>query len=188
MDLSEYKWYRVINSSGEITQGDILPACPIPSPKENVFRAIIQEGEQAEENLDIEIIDAIVLTQACDLANDKVDSIVLCPVWPLKTLCESNDYYKKADAKESLRQGKEPAYHLLNSYKDEAIDFPFTFVDFHRIYSLPKPFLHQFATHLKARLRLLPPYREHLSQAFARYFMRVGLPVDIPKDEIKRIS
>jgi hypothetical protein len=24
-------------------------------------------------------------------------------------------------------------------------------------------------------LRLLPPYREHLSQAFARFFMRVGL-------------
>ena len=24
------------------------------------------------------------------------------------------------------------------------------------------------------------PYREHLAQAFARYFMRVGLPVDIP--------
>ena len=29
-------------------------------------------------------------------------------------------------------------------------------------------------------LRLLPPYGEHLSQAFARFFMRVGLPVDIP--------
>jgi len=31
------------------------------------------------------------------------------------------------------------------------------------------------------RLRLLPPYREHLAQAFARFFMRVGLPADIPK-------
>ena len=30
------------------------------------------------------------------------------------------------------------------------------------------------------RLRLNPPYREHLAQAFARFFMRVGLPVDIP--------
>jgi hypothetical protein len=29
------------------------------------------------------------------------------------------------------------------------------------------------------RLRLLPPYREHLSQAFARFFMRIGLPVHI---------
>ena len=29
------------------------------------------------------------------------------------------------------------------------------------------------------RIRVLPPYREHLSQAFARFFMRVGLPQDI---------
>lgn len=32
------------------------------------------------------------------------------------------------------------------------------------------------------RLRLCPPYREHLSQAFARYFMRVGLPINIHMD------
>ena len=25
----------------------------------------------------------------------------------------------------------------------------------------------------------MPPHREHLSQAFARFFMRVGLPIDI---------
>jgi hypothetical protein len=28
------------------------------------------------------------------------------------------------------------------------------------------------------RMVLPPPYREHLAQAFARYFMRVGLPHD----------
>jgi hypothetical protein len=33
----------------------------------------------------------------------------------------------------------------------------------------------------RARFRLLPPYREHLSQAFARFFMRVGLPIPIEK-------
>jgi len=31
------------------------------------------------------------------------------------------------------------------------------------------------------RLRLLPPDREHLAQAFARFFMRAGLPIDIPE-------
>lgn len=36
-------------------------------------------------------------------------------------------------------------------------------------------------TEKKQRLRLLPPYREHLSQAFARYFMQVGLPVNVSK-------
>jgi len=52
-------------------------------------------------------------------------------------------------------------------------------VDFGRIFSLPKAFVHQFAAKQGKRLRLSPPYREHLSQSFARFFMRVGLPQDI---------
>jgi len=59
-------------------------------------------------------------------------------------------------------------------------------VDFHRIYTVPKAYLKQIALNNKFRIRLLPPYREHLSQAFARYFMRVGLPVDIDREEIKK--
>jgi hypothetical protein len=34
-------------------------------------------------------------------------------------------------------------------------------------------------------LRLCPPYREHLAQAFARFFMRVGLPIPIPPAKLK---
>ena len=52
-------------------------------------------------------------------------------------------------------------------------------VEFHRLHSLPIDYLRQRAIR-SLRLRLMPPYREHLSQAFARYFMRVGLPLDIP--------
>ncbi len=40
--------------------------------------------------------------------------------------------------------------------------------------------LKDLAVRRSPRPRLLPPYREHLAQAFARFFMRVGLPVDIP--------
>jgi len=51
-------------------------------------------------------------------------------------------------------------------------------VDFHRIFVLPKPLVASVARSVGPRLRLRPPYREHLAQAFARYFMRVGLPHD----------
>ena len=55
-----------------------------------------------------------------------------------------------------------------------------TVVDFHEVFSLPVHFLELWLSRGgNRRLRLLPPYREHLSQAFARFFMRVGLPVDI---------
>ncbi|MCP3684964.1 MAG: hypothetical protein GY861_20065 [bacterium] len=58
----------------------------------------------------------------------------------------------------------------------------FLVVDFRSIYSMPFDFITTFANETdKDRVRILPPYKEHLSQAFARFFMRVGLPVDIPE-------
>ena len=78
---------------------------------------------------------------------------------------------------DKIRRGDQPAYHLLNEKPDTGL--PFSVVDFHRIYSAPKPYLLELARSQNPRIRLRPPYREHLSQAFARYFMRVGLPADI---------
>ena len=45
---------------------------------------------------------------------------------------------------------------------------------------MPREFLESLlAARGRERPRLLSRYREHLSQAFARYFMRVGLPVPV---------
>ncbi|WP_020587331.1 hypothetical protein [Desulfobacter curvatus] len=183
-----YPWYKEVHDSDSITQGDIIFECPIPSPDENLFQAILDEAEEIESSIDLQTADIIILTQACDIEHDKIDSVVLCPIWPLSTLIETNSYFKASKARESLRQGKEPAYHLLGEYTSDKIKLDFSIVDFHRIYSLPKKYIKQIAKNRTTRLRLLPPYREHLSQAFARYFMRVGLPIDIEKDAIKAYS
>ncbi len=55
-------------------------------------------------------------------------------------------------------------------------EFERQIIDFRTIYTLPKDFVLAFSGKLGKRVRLLSPYKEHLSQAFARYFMRVGLP------------
>ena len=52
-------------------------------------------------------------------------------------------------------------------------------VDFRRVYSLPLEYFRAFAVRAGERVRLLPPYREHLAHALARFFMCVGLPIDI---------
>jgi hypothetical protein len=53
-------------------------------------------------------------------------------------------------------------------------------VDFHEVFTVPREFLESLlAARGRPRPRLLSPHREHLSQAFARYFMRVGLPAPI---------
>jgi hypothetical protein len=78
---------------------------------------------------------------------------------------------------DKIRRGEMPAYYLLN--EEPSADFPFSVVDFHSIYSAPKDYLMELARQQKPRIRLISPYREHLSQAFGKYFMRVGLPGDI---------
>ena len=182
-----YPWYEEIIQSVKITQGDIIFKCPIPVPNEKLFDAILSSTESLEAPLDIKEVDIIILSQACDIEQNKIDSIAVCPLWPLTTLKDKSGYYKSSKARESLRQGKEPSYHLLNKHFSNNITFPYAVIDFHRIYSLPKDYLNAITRSIAFRLRLLPPYREHLSQAFARYFMRVGLPVDISTDDIKNI-
>jgi hypothetical protein len=69
---------------------------------------------------------------------------------------------------------------MLNKCELPCFNNEFLVVDFHNVYGVPYAFLDSLLKGQGKRLRLLPPYREHLSQAFARFFMRVGLPVDIP--------
>lgn len=78
-----------------------------------------------------------------------------------------------------MRRGNIPGYHVLRGSDIEGWNKDNYVVDFRNVYSLPSQFLKSLAAKRGKRLRLLPPYREHLSQAFARFFMRVGLPVPI---------
>jgi hypothetical protein len=54
-------------------------------------------------------------------------------------------------------------------------------VDFRAIYSLPVDYLVRRAVQIGDRWRLRSPFLEHFSQAFARSFMRVGLPSSVPE-------
>jgi hypothetical protein len=183
----DYQWYKDIPVNSSIEQGDIIEKCNILVPNEQHYQAILEERENEIPPVDIMQIDGIVLSQSCDIENEKIDSIIVCPIWSLKKFITKGNFFSGSRAREDLRQGKFPEYHLLQRFEGDGLPNDFYFVDFHRIYSVPKKFVEAIIKH-KPHKRLLPPYREHLSQSFARYFMRVGLPVDIPKDEIKAYS
>lgn len=178
-----FPWYSDIDLAVPLEQGDIIEKCNIIIPDQSHYQAILEDREE-DSPLRILEITAIVVSQSCDISNSKIDSIIVCPVWSLKKLVEADDYYKSSNGKEELRQGKSPSYHLLNKFETLRAPSDYYFVDFRNIYSVPKSFL-QALTAQTPRKRLLPPYREHLSQSFARYFMRVGLPTDISAAEIK---
>jgi hypothetical protein len=178
--LERYPWYEIVEGD-DLEQGDVFDACPVfaitlPSTIED-FRATDYDAHfRALER------DVIIMTQSCDLVKDhpKVTEILLCQVWELGEFGEEYEYLRQTKGREEIRQGKHPGYHMLNASTLSGFERPYRIVDFHRVFSLPLDFMRGLAMSRGPRLRLLPPYREHLGQAFARYFMRVGLPVDIP--------
>jgi hypothetical protein len=133
------------------------------------------------------------MTQACDLEHSKVTSVVLCPHYGLGE-------FKSAWEEDQRRKGQTPTakawrrycddicegtiwnLSLLNAHDDGLVVVEHRIVDFHEVFTLPRLVLESM---LRARNvprpQLLPPYREHLSQAFARFFMRVGLPTPVMK-------
>jgi len=168
--MKEYPWYEIVNGK-DLFQGDIIYSCPLILPPPKI-----------KDQIEVDIIeyDVIIMSQSCDLIQKKLELVLVCPIWPLSEFENKNLSYKDLKMKESLRQGYLPGYHLLNMCKINGFESEYLIVDFRSIFSVHFDFLVEFVKEKGDRIRLLSPYREHLSQAFARFFMRVGLPVDIP--------
>jgi hypothetical protein len=184
IDITKYPWYEEIYRSDTLTQGDILLKCPIPILDKSVYDALASGSEFSDNSTGTIDPDVVIITQACDLEQDKIDSVVVCMLVSLAAVQLKNPDFLTPKRIDNLRQGKEPPLHLLNAHSSERIVADYSVVNFHHLYCLPKGFLREVARAHEYRLRLLPPYREHLSRAFARYFMRVGLPIDIDKNSL----
>jgi hypothetical protein len=168
-----YPWYSSILAD-DLEQGDIIEDCPVFIPPDDFEEAKATEFKYATRDL-------IILSQSCDLVKgrEKVDEILLCAVWKRSILKDRPNFATDNNLMEDARKGRMPNFHVLASCALENHPVEVRIVDFRRVHSLPVSFVRKRVAASK-RIRLLPPYREHLSQAFARTFMRVGLPVDIP--------
>jgi hypothetical protein len=189
-------WYETIEGGDSITQGDLIFNCPLLSWNVN---SISFQGYKETETLvgatNAISADVVIMTQACDLEYNKVSNIILCPHI---SLTEYRTYWED----EMRAGGQNPTvkawknhcndicdgyvwnFSMINKYSiDGETEMEVRLVDFHEVFTIPRKFLEKLLEQRnEKRFRLLPPYREHLSQAFARFFMRVGLPVPIEKE------
>ena len=165
---AESFWQEVIGK--QLAQGDYLPNCPVP-----LFPADYG-ADGSSSVVEVRRTDLIVVTQSCDLENQKVSLVALCPIWTLDQLKQVDEKYGRADRLEEIRKGKFEALHMLSSPTAPENNWDVRIVDFREIHSLPVQFLSSHALKLGQRWRLKSPYLEHFSQGFARFFMRVGLP------------
>lgn len=170
-----YPWYQA-GTWADLEQGDLLPNCPVLVPPANLTEALLKAKEGDDRGVDVQVDKGrlIVLSQSCDLANNKIDQVLLCGHF-------SASVHGK-DKRSEIRKERYPALHMIEKCTLPGHELERQIVDFRTIFTLPKDFVTAFAVSLGERVRLLSPYKEHLSQAFARYFMRVGLPRPL-KDE-----
>lgn len=165
-------WQNVTGSL--VLQGDWLKTCRIP-----IFE-VKQGTAELDDTVKLGEADLIVVTQSCDLEQGKSQLVALCPIRSLDEFETHNPAFKKPGKWEEVRKGRIEGLHLLGSPVDPTISRDALVVDFRMIVSLPVEYVCAHATSLGSRWRLDSPFLEHFSQAFARFFMRVGLPSAIP--------
>ena len=188
-----YPRYETVEGE-KLEQGDILLRCPVVIPTQ-----ILMWPVPEDQDLEVEILlyDLVVLTQSCDLELrvDKktkaefygVDMVTLCPHWDLSNVApELSELAQKGDPQkvnrdklENIAKGQMPRYHLLGASESAQVEMGVRVVDLSQTISLPLTYVHQLSKRPQKRLRLGSPYKEHLAQAFARLFMRIGLPQNI---------
>ena len=160
-----------------LQQGDLLWQCP--------FIQVAQESLETETRFKAENVHAVVMTQSCDLVLRKdgkpKSETVLLARYLTRSELSAHPKFSQASAWEEARsKGRLARFHVLNKAKLGVGVEDFALVDLGATFNLEFHLVLSAAKENQTRPRLLPPYREHLSQAFARDYMRVGLPSDIP--------
>lgn len=169
-------FWEQVGGREALRQGDYLSDCYVP-----VFRPDFSPGaEVQEETVTVDVYDLIIVTQSCDLANEKVRLVALSPIWPIAEFEKANPSFAQKGKWNEVLKGRVEGLHLLASPTEPADNREALVVDFREIYSLPFDYLAHHAGQLGPRWRLRSPFLEHFSQTFARFFMRVGLPSSIP--------
>ena len=75
-----YPWYGLTDGDG-LEQGDILLRCP--------SYQTVTGGEVGVETLNV-----VLVSHSCDLANDKLDVVQVCPYWALEAVAAQFEYLR----------------------------------------------------------------------------------------------
>ncbi len=171
-------WWTATSGPGH-ERGDLLRDFPVVR-----VESVDVSGDTAEVASRVEVIDAIVVTQTCDLENAKVANILLARVttwadFAAAQFAAGNTAVKSGSFRRNLIRGDIPPLMLLHAREPQP-PLDWSVVDFRELHVVDRAMIDEFVGQpgSRRRLRLISPYKEHFAQAFARFYMRVGLPHD----------
>jgi hypothetical protein len=179
-----FDWYTIVSGSTPLEQGDLLDDFPVIVPLPSLVEVSEEPvGAKVQQSATIQLFNVVVMTQSCDFAKlcDE-DEVVLCSRYGYSEIIVAEPRLRGQGGWKNLIHGRIIGVHIINKCDIENHGFDYQVIDLRRVFSAPFSVVKQAAIHQGDRVRLLPPYREHLAQAFARRFMRVGLPIDLPRE------
>jgi hypothetical protein len=156
--------YRRPAPEEPITQGDILDHCPL------VFwpATAMSQGEATPVTTTARVI---VLTQACDLAENKASGVLVAIVFDAQRLVERG-VLKSGVIRDQIRRHRVYGWYFLPA--DAA--FRESVLDLRQLHTIPRVMLDRLVGEGSRVCRVTTPYREHLAQPFASSYARIGLP------------
>jgi hypothetical protein len=150
-----------------LDQGDIIEDCPV------VLISDIDPDMLDAPQIDCALNRVIVVTQTCDLANQKARFVTVAVVRAAQDLIEEQ-LVKASDIRGPIRGGRVYGYYFLP--KSVERDLPEMIVDFRQLHTIPHDILISLCRLGKRRARVQPLYREHLARHFGDTYSRIGLP------------
>lgn len=185
MYVSKVKNKYIKHRKARIAQGDIL---------RDISFLVGAESKNSTASLDsIELQYAVVMNQDCDLNSDylseqdsngkgssSIPSILLCPAYPAEQffkgehIAEWNLQKMNGKLPDKIRKNDElKRYHYIAS--DTELNIPELVIDFKHFYTIPRDTIYEIrkSSYIATISEL---YREELSQRFANFLARIGLP------------
>ena len=160
----------------------MLKNCPVVVPDGDMPSG--QPGERLPARL--EYFNVVVLSQSCDVTIQrnglrKVDLAVVSPVWTVTKLREVHPEYGSQSFLSDVIAGRRPTWYALAPCLLPGFEVEHQFIELRRVLSIPVAWAEALAAQQSPRLRLLSPWREHMSKAVGEFFSRVAIPQPIPR-------
>ncbi len=152
-----------------LSQGDLIADCPLVG-----FSMASMPINWDDPATKWWTMRAIVLTQSCDLAQGKADTVLVAPVHDAQLLV-AQGVLKGSAIRDQVRRHLVFGWYFLPA-NTSVVTLPEMLVDLRDVHSVPRVLLEQLIAVGKRVATLPSPYREHLAQHFAVTYMRVALP------------
>ncbi len=160
--------YEIAAHEEILSQGDLIDDCPL------ITIRIWPPDPGTDVRSESWTIRFVVLTQACDLAQDKTTRVVVAPVHEAAELVARN-ILKPGAIRDQVRRGQVFGWYFLPAAA-APINLVESIVDLRELHTIERRTLEYLVGAGKRVCRIRTPWREHLAQHFGTTYTRIALP------------